>query len=73
MWSTNPALDPRPTHTQIEDDAPVYDVLDESEYEELVRTRRQREDFVVDDGAFTVHNACAYAGWMWCGSLVHFV
>lgn len=39
-----------PTPHQIEDEAPVYDVLDEDQYEELVRTRRQREDFVVDDG-----------------------
>lgn len=31
-----------------EDD--VYDVLDEKDYESLVNSRRQREDFVVDDG-----------------------
>jgi DNA polymerase alpha subunit p180 N terminal len=32
-----------------EDD--IYDVLEEEEYEKLVESRRQREDFVVDDGA----------------------
>ncbi len=31
-----------------EDD--IYEKLDESEYEELVQRRREREDFVVDDG-----------------------
>jgi hypothetical protein len=33
-----------------EDD--VYDILPEDEYEKLVESRRQREDFVVDDGAY---------------------
>ena len=28
----------------------VYDVVDEDEYRSLVESRRQREDFVVDDG-----------------------
>jgi hypothetical protein len=28
----------------------VYDVVDEEEYRSLVESRRQREDFVVDDG-----------------------
>ena len=31
----------------------VYDVLDEEEYREYVERRREREDFVVDDGEFT--------------------
>ena len=31
-----------------EDD--VYDIIEESEYQSLVESRRQREDFVVDDG-----------------------
>lgn len=39
---------------QIEEEDNVYDVLDEEEYEHLVRDRRQREDFVVDDGASPV-------------------
>jgi hypothetical protein len=29
----------------------VFDVVDEEEYRSLVESRRQREDFVVDDGA----------------------
>ncbi|GAB5035819.1 dna polymerase alpha catalytic [Nannochloropsis oceanica] len=33
----------------IEEEDNVYDVMDEDEYEDLVRKRRQREDFVVDD------------------------
>ena len=32
---------------QEEDD--VYDEVDEDTYKELVKSRRQREDFVVDD------------------------
>lgn len=49
---------------QIEDEAPVYDVLDEDQYEELVRTRRQREDFVVDDGTrrFDIRVLCEGEG-----------
>jgi len=31
----------------------VYDVLDEEEYREYVERRREREDFVVDDGELT--------------------
>ncbi len=31
----------------------VYDVLDEEEYREYVQRRREREDFVVDDGELT--------------------
>ena len=28
----------------------MYELVDEEQYEELVRQRRQRDDFVVDDG-----------------------
>ena len=35
---------------EVADEGDVYDVVDEAEYEELVEKRRQREDFVVDDG-----------------------
>lgn len=35
---------------QFEKEDNVYDVVNEDEYEEIVRKRRQREDFVVDDG-----------------------
>ena len=34
---------------EIEAEDNVYDVMDQDEYEDLVRKRRQREDFVVDD------------------------
>ena len=34
----------------IKEEEDVYDVYDEAEYESLVNSRRQREDFVVDDG-----------------------
>lgn len=34
----------------MKEEEDVYDVVDESEYESLVNSRRQREDFVVDDG-----------------------
>jgi len=37
---------------EVADEGDVYDVVDETEYEELVEQRRQREDFVVDDGEF---------------------
>lgn len=30
----------------------IYEKVDEEEYKELVQRRREREDFVVDDGAF---------------------
>lgn len=30
----------------------VYERLDEQEYEQLVEKRREREDFVVDDGTY---------------------
>ena len=35
---------------EIKDEDDIYDVVDESEYQSLVESRRQREDFVVDDG-----------------------
>lgn len=37
----------------VEDDtnnADVYEVMDETEYRDFVQRKRQREDFVVDDG-----------------------
>lgn len=37
----------------LEDDAAnadVYEVMDEAEYRDYVRRKREREDFVVDDG-----------------------
>ena len=34
----------------IKEEEDVYDVVDQDEYESLVQSRRQREDFVVDDG-----------------------
>lgn len=37
----------------VEDDtnnADVYEVMDEAEYRDYVHRKRQREDFVVDDG-----------------------
>ena len=37
---------------EVADEGDVYDVVDEAEYEELVEKRRQREDFVVDDGTY---------------------
>ena len=36
----------------IKEEEDVYDVVDESEYQTIVNSRRQREDFVVDDGRF---------------------
>ena len=34
----------------IREEDDVYDIVNEEEYESLVQSRRQREDFVVDDG-----------------------
>ena len=34
------------------DEEDIYDVYNEDEYQNLVESRRQREDFVVDDGTF---------------------
>ena len=38
------------------DEEDVYDVVDESAYEHLVQSRRQREDFVVDDDGLGYHD-----------------
>jgi hypothetical protein len=35
---------------EIKDEGDVYEVVEEDEYQRLVEDRRQREDFVVDDG-----------------------
>jgi hypothetical protein len=35
---------------EVKDEGAVYDVYDEDQYHELVDRRREREDFVVDDG-----------------------
>lgn len=35
---------------QFDDEDNVYEMMDDDEYRELVKKRRQREDFVVDDG-----------------------
>ena len=40
----------------IKEEEDVYDVYDEAEYESLVNSRRQREDFVVDDGKLNLVN-----------------
>jgi hypothetical protein len=39
----------RTNEYEVKDDD-VYEKVDESEYKELVQRRREREDFVVDDG-----------------------
>lgn len=36
---------------EVQDEEDVYDVYEEDDYQKLVESRRQREDFVVDDGA----------------------
>lgn len=35
---------------EVKDEEDVYEIMDEDEYQQLVEKRRQREDFVVDDG-----------------------
>ena len=35
---------------EVQDDGDIYEYVDEDEYQKLVESRRQREDFVVDDG-----------------------
>lgn len=42
---------------EIQDEGDVYEYVDEEEYKKLVDSRRQREDFVVDDGERTNINA----------------
>ena len=39
-------------HFKEEED--VYDLVDQDEYKNLVESRRQREDFVVDDGKLRI-------------------
>ena len=34
----------------MKEEEDVYDIVNEEEYADLVNSRRQREDFVVDDG-----------------------
>lgn len=38
---------------EIKEEEDVYDEVAEEDYQKLVEARRQREDFVVDDGAYT--------------------
>eukprot|EP00980_Cylindrotheca_fusiformis_P010736 scaffold2423_cov116-Cylindrotheca_fusiformis.AAC.1 len=40
----------------IKEEGDVYDIVDEETYRELVNTRRQREDFVVDDDGLNYHD-----------------
>lgn len=40
----------RPRSTQLKEEDDVYDVVDQEDYEKLVESRRQMDDFVVDDG-----------------------
>ena len=35
---------------EVKDEGEVYEEVDEAQYQRLVESRRQREDFVVDDG-----------------------
>ena len=35
---------------ELQDDGDVYEYIEEEDYQKLVESRRQREDFVVDDG-----------------------
>lgn len=37
---------------ETQDAGDIYDVLEEDDYQDLVDRRREREDFVVDDGTF---------------------
>lgn len=39
-----------------EDDDAIFDVVDEDEYQQIVRSRQQREDFVVDDDGLGYHD-----------------
>ena len=56
------------------DEGDVYDVVDEAEYEELVEKRRQREDFVVDDGksspSWELSVVVLFICFWWCALLV---
>jgi hypothetical protein len=44
---------------EIKEEEDVYDIVEESEYQTLVNSRRQREDFVVDDGTFPSFRHCS--------------
>ena len=55
---------------EVADEGDVYDVVDEAEYEELVEKRRQREDFVVDDGMCRLLLLCVVC---FCGPLCVFL
>jgi hypothetical protein len=37
---------------EVQDAEDIYDVVEENEYRDLVERRRERENFVVDDGAY---------------------
>jgi hypothetical protein len=43
---------------ELQEEEDVYDVYDEDEYQKLVESRRQREDFVVDDGMLCCLKIC---------------
>ena len=43
-------LSSRTDEYEVTDPGDVYDVVEEEEYRSLVDKRRDREDFVVDDG-----------------------
>jgi DNA polymerase alpha subunit A len=36
---------------EVEEQDDVYEYVEEEEYQKIVESRRQQEDFVVDDGA----------------------
>ena len=38
---------------EVEEEDDVYEIVQEDEYRKLVESRRQREDFVVDDGMYS--------------------
>jgi hypothetical protein len=40
---------------EVKDEGDIYDVVEEDDYRELVEKRRQREDFIVDDGMLVVY------------------
>ena len=44
----------------IKEEDDVYDVVDETEYQTIVNSRRQREDFVVDDGRSFCHRCAVF-------------
>jgi DNA polymerase alpha subunit A len=40
---------------EVEEQDDVYEYVEEEEYRKLVESRRQREDFVVDDGTYIIY------------------